>query len=63
MYAFNSNTWGAESGGSLSSRSAWTTDMATQRNPVSKYQTQKPKRNKKPKIYNRQIHILKAYHM
>jgi hypothetical protein len=39
VHAFNSSTWEAEAGGSLSSRTA----KATQRNPVSK----KPKKKKK----------------
>jgi hypothetical protein len=50
-HAFNPSTWEAEAGGFLSSRPAWSTECsrtarATQRNPVSKKQTNKQTKNK-----------------
>jgi hypothetical protein len=54
VQAFNPSTREAEASGSLSSRSAWSTEVyrmarATQRNPVSKRKTKQLKKRKEKK--------------
>jgi hypothetical protein len=45
VLAFNPSTWQAEAGRFLSSRPAWSTARAIQRNPVSKTKTKTKNKN------------------
>jgi hypothetical protein len=56
-HAFNPSTWEAEAGRFLSSRPAWSTARATQRNPVSK---KKKKRKEKKKYYIKYLEVAHA---
>ena len=49
VHTFNPSTQEAEAGEFLSSRPAWSTARAIQRNPVSKNQKEKKKKKKRKK--------------
>jgi hypothetical protein len=53
-HTFNSSTWEAEAGRFLSSRPAWSTARATQRNPVSTKKKKKKKKNQRKKKKERE---------